>query len=75
MFVRPHLDYADRIYGKPGNVNFESKLERVQYNACLAIIGAMQGTSRDSIYVELGLESLSARRSSEGIGNYFFSTK
>ena len=33
-FVRPHLDYADIIYGKPGNVNFESKLERVQCNAC-----------------------------------------
>ena len=23
--VHPHLDYADVIYGKPGNVNFESK--------------------------------------------------
>ena len=33
-FVRPHLDYADIIYSKPGNVNFESKLERVQCNAC-----------------------------------------
>ena len=31
-FVHPHLDYADIIYDKPGNVNFESKLERVQYN-------------------------------------------
>ena len=57
-FVRPHLDYADIIYGKPGNVNFESKLERVQYNACLAIAG----TNWDSIYAELGLESLSVRR-------------
>ena len=28
--VCPHLDHADIIYDKPGNVNFESKLERVQ---------------------------------------------
>ena len=28
-FDRPHLDYADIIYDKPGNVNFESKLERL----------------------------------------------
>ena len=31
LLVRPHLDYANIIYDKPGNVNFESKLERVQY--------------------------------------------
>ena len=54
-FVRPHLDYADIIYGKPGNVNFESKLERVQYNACFAITGAIRGNNRDSIHAELGL--------------------
>ena len=61
MFVHPHLDYADIIHDKPGNVNFELKLERVQYNACLAITGAIRGTNRDSTYAELGLESLSAR--------------
>ena len=44
------------------NVNFESKLERVQYKACLAITGAIQVTNMDIIYAELGLESLSARR-------------
>ena len=47
---------------KPGNVNFESKLERVQYNACLALTDAIRGTNRDSIYAELDLESLLARR-------------
>ena len=61
-FVRPHLDYADMIYDKLYNAIFESKLERVQYNACLAITSAIGGTNRDSIYAELGLESLSARR-------------
>ena len=30
-FVRSHLDYAYIVYDKLGNVNFESKLERVQY--------------------------------------------
>ena len=43
----PHLDYADTIYDKSGNVTFESKLERVQYNACLATTDAIQGTNRD----------------------------
>ena len=62
MLVRPHLDCADIIYDKPGNVNFESKLDRVQYNACLAITGAIRGTNRDSIYAELGLESVLVRR-------------
>ena len=61
-FVHPHLDYADIIYDKPGNVKFESKLERVEYNACLAITGAIRRTNRDSIYAELGLESFSSRR-------------
>ena len=53
-FVRPRLDCTDITYDRSGNVNFESKLERVQYNACLAIIGAIRGTNRFSIYAELG---------------------
>ena len=44
------------------NVNFESQLGKVQFNASLAITGVTQGTNRDSIYAELGLESLSAER-------------
>ena len=54
-----------QVYDKPSNlnnVNFESKLERVKYNACLAITDTIPGTNSDSISVELGLESLSARR-------------
>ena len=34
----------------------------VQYKAALAITGAIQGTSREKIYKELGLESLKNRR-------------
>ena len=58
-FVRSHLDYGD---DKPNNESFASRLEWVQYKACLAITGAIQGTSRERLYKELGLESLSDRR-------------
>ena len=54
-FVRPLLDYADIIYDKPYNESFKEKLEAVQYNACLAITGAIRGTSRERLYRELGL--------------------
>ena len=35
-----------------------SKIESVQYNAALAITGAIRGTSQTKLYRELGLESL-----------------
>ena len=60
--VRPHLDYGDIIYDSPGNANFVEKLEKIQYNACLAITGCFRGTSREKLYQELGLESLADRR-------------
>ena len=34
------------------------QLESIQYRACLAITGAIRGTSREKIYQELGLESV-----------------
>ena len=61
-FVRPHLVYGDILYDKPNNENFQNKLEKVQYRACLAITGAIQGTSRTRLYDELGLHSLIKRR-------------
>ena len=45
-FIRPHLDYGDILYNKPENENFQNKLQKFQYRACLAITGAIQGTSR-----------------------------
>ena len=33
-------------------------MESIQYNACLAITGAIRGTSKEKIYQKLGLESL-----------------
>ena len=50
------------MYDKPDNQNFENKLEKIQYKACLAITGAIQGTSRRRLHGELGLISLSKRR-------------
>ena len=48
--VRPHLDYGDIIYDYPENAHFVEKLEKVQYNACLAITGCFRGTSREKLY-------------------------
>ena len=61
-FVRPHLDYGDIIYDNPENKTLINKLEKVQYQACLAVTGAFQGISRESLYRELGLECLQTRR-------------
>ena len=58
-FVRPHPNYGDVLSDEPGNLNFEIK---VQCKACIAITGAIQGTSRERLYDELGLMSLSKRR-------------
>ena len=60
--VRPHLDYGDILYDQAFNLSFQQKLESIQYRACLAITGAIRGTSGEKIYQELGLESLQLRR-------------
>ena len=61
-FIRPNLDYGDFIYDQPNNDSFCSKIESVQYNAALAITGAIRGTSQTKLYNKLGLESLRSRR-------------
>ena len=61
-FIRPHLDYGNVLYDQAFNNSFHAKMESIQYNACLAITGAIRGTSREKIYQELGLESLQLRR-------------
>ena len=61
-FTRPHLDYGDIWYDKPSNDNFQNKMEKVKYRACLAITGGKQGTFREWLYDELGLHSLVKRR-------------
>ena len=61
-FVRLHLDYGDIVFDRPNHESFISKLEQVQYNAALAITGAIKCASRRKLYNELGLESLESRR-------------
>ena len=38
------------------------KVEKIQYQAALAVTGAWQGSSRSKLYEELGWETLSERR-------------
>ena len=61
-FIRSILEYADVIYDQPSNNSFSDKIESVQYNAALAITGAIRGTSKVKLYSEIGLEHLSSRR-------------
>ena len=58
-FIRPHLDYGDILYDNPNNENFQSKLEKVHYRTCLAITGAIKGTSRERLCNELAYIHLS----------------
>ena len=70
--VRSHLDYCDVIYDIPSKTHHPhlgrtlgslmEKVERIQYQAALAITGAWQGSSRSKLYDELGWETLSDRR-------------
>ena len=60
--IRSHLEYGCIIYDQAYNISFHQKLESIQYNAVLAIPGAVRGTSRETLYHELGFESLVSRR-------------
>ena len=49
-FIGPHLDYGDFLCDNLNNQNFQGKLEKVHYRACLAITRAIRGTSRERLY-------------------------
>ena len=61
-FIRPHLNYGDMIYDQTFNMSFQQKMEIIQYNAALAITGAIRGSSREKLYQELHMEALQRRR-------------
>ena len=61
-FIRPHLDYGDILYDQTFNNSFRERLESIQYNAALAITGAIRGSSREKLYQKLGFESIQQRR-------------
>ena len=46
------------MYDKPSYDNFQNKMKKAQYRACLAITGRIQETSREHLYNELGLHAL-----------------
>ena len=51
------MDYRDIIYDQAHNASFHWKLEWIQYNAALAIAGAIGGTSKEKLYQEFSFES------------------
>ena len=61
-FARLHLDDGDVIYDQRHNNSFYQKLKSIQYNAVLAITGAVRGSSREKVDQELGLQSLKQER-------------
>ena len=61
-FIRPHLDYGNITYDRAYNTSFHQNIELIQYNAALAIAGAVRRTSRKKLYQELSFESLQQRR-------------
>ena len=41
-FIRPNVDYCDLVYDQPDNESFCNNLDNLQYNAALAITGAIK---------------------------------
>ena len=74
-FIRPHLDYGDIFYDQTYSMSFHQKPESIQFNACVAITGAIRGTSKEKLYQELGLESLQLRRWYRKLGMFTKSLK
>lgn len=70
--VRSHLDYCDIIYHIPQVVHqpplsvslheLMESVEKIQYQAGLAITGCWKGASRSKLYEKLGWEYLSDHR-------------
>ena len=60
-YIRPYLDYGDIVYDKPNNETFINKTEIAQYDAALAITGAIRRTSLEKHYGKIGFESLKFR--------------
>ena len=81
LFIRSLLDYCDVIYHIPSSsgifnlsISLHSlmeSIERIQYQSALAITGTWQGSNRNKLYDELGWESLSDRRWSRRLIQFF----
>ena len=51
-FTCPHLDYVHINYHQANNGSFCQKIQFIKYQAALAIIGAIHGTSQTKLYNE-----------------------
>ena len=60
-FIRPNLEYGDIIYDQAYNSSSHQKLKSIQYNAAVALTGAVRGSSREKLYQGLALKSLQLR--------------
>ena len=60
-FLRSHLHYRDIFYERAFNESFHHYLESIQYNATIAITGAISGTFSEKLFQELGLQSMKSR--------------
>ena len=80
--VRSHLDYCDIVYHMPPIVHqpplgvslhdLMESVEKIQYQAGLAITGCWKGSSRIRLYEDLGWETLSDRGSNNRIFLYTY---
>ena len=54
LFVRPHLDYGGIIYDyiQTFNESFHKRIESIEYNAAIAITGAIRGSSSEKLHQE-----------------------
>ena len=55
------MDYGNVVYDQPSNNAFSNKLETFQYNAALAIMGAIKATSHEKLYQQFGLKYFQQR--------------
>ena len=62
VFIGTHLDGDVLLYHQAFDNAFHKNLGSVQCNACLAMAGAIKGTSKGKLHEILGLEDLQLRR-------------
>ena len=58
LFILPHLDYGDIVYDWVFHKSFHKKLESIQYNAAIAITGALKGTFSENFFSRIRIRIL-----------------
>ena len=52
----------DVIFDKPSNATVSNRIESAQYDAASGITGTIRGTSKETLYQELGFETMKEKR-------------